>query len=1345
LDLPEKDIGNLTLGREATMTVSQAQTQKAEPENTTVKPAITSDWSAQVRGIQGNVLAIAEGEQHLLEVGDTVQLHQTVLSVADSAVVFQTEFGEVISIGFDQKVSLTPQWLEGLVANEDALFIPNIENLEQLLASGKSLEESLPAPAAGGPTTTVTSAGDNPARVDRIQQTTAGVSSNEFGTQSLTVSVGTDTDGDIVDVITNDVQSDGAAPIAVADVVVTQEDQTLVTANLLLNDSLPDLSSVTDFDAFSIEGATISYNGDGTFTYQPTANFFGTDSFSYTLIDFNGQSSTAVVTVNVTAVNDTPTVAAVVSLTAGEDTIDTSLDLLANASDVDTADTLSVSNLTETSGNDAAGVSFVDNRLVVADGHYNYLAQGEVLELNYIYDVVDGNGGIVSTSASVTIIGANDAPVVSATIDESQGEDATGVTIDLLQNSSDIDISDSLSISDLIEISGEDAGGLALVGKNLVVTDGYYNYLAAGENLTLTYTYSVIDDNGGITPTSVAITINGSNDIPAVSAAVSLVTNEDAAATLDLLANATDEDTTDVLAVAHLVETSGRDAGGISLVDNNLVIADGYYDYLTQGQTLVLNYTYDVSDGNGGVVATSASITINGTNDAPEVKADIDGLQLSVGSASGNVVFNDSDVDNPAGDLSVVTPAYIVGKYGNLLLNEDGSFDYQLANSGGSIITGPTNNLVTYWNADNNTEDVAPAGAVSDSLTLRNGASYSANGRVGQALAFDGVNDYVSVANSADINSAPGDFVQRSISLWFKADDASGRQVIFEEGGNINGLNIYVENGQVFVGGWSTSEGHGWAGTWHSAAVTDGQWHHVTLVLDTSANGANTTAPNSFFAYLDGQDISGVDTSASELYRGHTGDINVGRSGGSIRYDDGNGGYESDGSANYFAGEVDDVRIYDGALSAAEVDELANPPIVIDNSGGTQVDPSDVLQGEGPTDGLVTRWQMDDATDSAVAGAKADTLNFNGAQITVDASLGNVLEFSGAQIAEPGDSADINIGTFSERTVSFWFNADDTSGRQVIYKEGGSVRGLNIYIDDGELYVSGWNTPGGESGWSGSFVSSATIVAGQWHQVSLVLDGGTSVTADALSMYLDGQLVGQTSGSQLWSHSGDINLGGSDTTVYYHDGFSNAKNYFDGKLDDGRIYNKALDANEAAELHNPSSDAVVIDTFEYQITDGQDSSDTTDIKFVVTDRNLVEGDNVDNNLLGGAGDDVIFGRQGSDTATGGAGSDTYVWVDGDQSSAVVPVDVISDFQRGTDGDLLDLRDLLQGENVANVTDYLQFESDGTDTVVSIDSKGNAGASVDQQIVLEGVDLTLLGNNQAIANQLLGDGNLHIDT
>ena len=53
-----------------------------------------------------------------------------------------------------------------------------------------------------------------------------------------------------------------------------------------------------------------------------------------------------------------------------------SVDLLQNASDVDSSDTLSISNITETSGNDASGVSVVGNTITVDTTSYNHLAVG---------------------------------------------------------------------------------------------------------------------------------------------------------------------------------------------------------------------------------------------------------------------------------------------------------------------------------------------------------------------------------------------------------------------------------------------------------------------------------------------------------------------------------------------------------------------------------------------------------------------------------------------------------------------------------------------------------------------------------------------------------------------------------------------------------------------------------------------------------------------------------------------------------------------------------------------------------------------------------------------------------
>ena len=67
------------------------------------------------------------------------------------------------------------------------------------------------------------------------------------------------------------------------------------------------------------------------------------------------------------------------------------------------------------------------------------------------------------------------------------------------------------------------------------------------ESIALTFSYNVIDGNGGITPTTAVVTITGTNDAPVVTAAVTATVDEDDAnpATINLLANACDPDRTD--------------------------------------------------------------------------------------------------------------------------------------------------------------------------------------------------------------------------------------------------------------------------------------------------------------------------------------------------------------------------------------------------------------------------------------------------------------------------------------------------------------------------------------------------------------------------------------------------------------------------------------------------------------------------------------------------------------------------------------------------------------------------------------------------------------------------------
>ena len=180
---------------------------------------------------------------------------------------------------------------------------------------------------------------------------------------------------------------------------------------------------------------------------------------------------------------------------------------------------------------------------------------------------------------------------------------------------------------------------------------------------------------------------------------------------------------------------------------------------------------------------------------------------------------------------------------------------------------------------------------------------------------------------------------------------------------------------------------------------------------------------------------------------------------------------------------------------------------------------------------------------------------------------GNGVYLNGSQDGvEISSSSDINLGTHKERTVSLWFKADGTgTGKQVLYEEGGTARGLNIYIDKDRLYVGGWNDVAQESGWQGTWLSTDKVSANQWHHVDLVLDGERTLSQNALRGYLDGEQFGSGAGSQLWQHRDGIGIGRVSGSTLFHDG-TKAGNSFAGIIDEVMIFNNALPSSEIGAL-----------------------------------------------------------------------------------------------------------------------------------------------------------------------------------
>jgi len=135
-------------------------------------------------------------------------------------------------------------------------------------------------------------------------------------------------------------------------------------------------------------------------------------------------------------------------------------------------------------------------------------------------------------------------------------------------------------------------------------------------------------------------------------------------------------------------------------------------------------------------------------------------------------------------------------------------------------------------------------------------------------------------------------------------------------------------------------------------------------------------------------------------------------------------------------------------------------------------------------------------------------------------------------------------------------------------------------------------------------------------------------------------------------------------------------------------------------------------------------------------------------LNGGAGRDILIGGPGNDTLTGGIGSDTFKWVLGDGGSAGSPaMDRVTDFNTAlpsAGGDILDLRDLLVGENAGNLANYLSFSYDSGTGHTTIAVKSD-GVNVDQYIVVEGVNLVgSFTTDQAVITDLLTKGKLITD-
>ena len=452
---------------------------------------------------------------------------------------------------------------------------------------------------------------------------------------------------------------DNVAPIANDDpaagnaaLYTTLEDTQLTVSaadGVLANDTDADggpnaLTAVLDTD---VSDGTLVLNADGSFTYDPDADFNGTDSFTYTVFDGLADSNIATVTLTITAVNDAPSFTVGPDQVVDEDAGAQSVAAWATAISAGPADEAGQTLTFNITANDNTAL-FSAGPAIAADGTLTYTPTADAsgianLTLELMDDGGTANGGVDTSAAqsfSITITTVDDPPVAvadSATVDE----DDPATTIDVLGNDTDVD-GGPISIASVTQ----PANGTAVItnaGADLTYQPNL-DYCNDGTP-TDDFTYTL---NGGSTAT-VAVTVSCVDDAP-VAVADSATVNEDApATTLDVLGNDTDVDGGPI-SIASVTQPAN---GTVVNNGNNLTYTPDA-DFCNDG-TPTDDFTYTLDPG--GSTAT-VSVTVSCVDDAPVAVADSATVDEDDPATTIDVLGNDTDVDGgPISIDSVTQPA----------------------------------------------------------------------------------------------------------------------------------------------------------------------------------------------------------------------------------------------------------------------------------------------------------------------------------------------------------------------------------------------------------------------------------------------------------------------------------------------------------------------------------------------------------------------------------------------------------------------------------------------------------------------------------------------------------------
>ncbi len=471
----------------------------------------------------------------------------------------------------------------------------------------------------------------------------------------------------------------------------------------------------------------------------------------------------------------------------------------------------------------------------------------------------------------------------------------------------------------------------------------------------------------------------------------------------------------------------------------------------------------------------------------------------------------------------------------------------------------PTNGLIGYWSFDEGTGNYAYdySGNKNTGVLAGSPKPVWLNGVFGKALSFNGSTSYINAGNKASLQA----FSDITISSWVKFNgidyvSSTGKLVTVLIKGNPDSLASSTgfwlsydnrSNGRGFgytcfgntAGGYAGG-GNNFAG--YTYTFSNNVWYYITV----------TVASSQAKLYVNGVQLGATKTFSNLALSNVSGSINI-------------------GGFSYFNGGLDEIRLYNRALSATEIASLYKV-------GAAKVNSQPTLKLTGLDAGLIGYWTMDNQDINWTTNAVADKSGNNNigtlAAFTSAASVagksGQTLKFDGSSNYIINNQT-INI---AKSTVSAWVYLPGypTSGSLALVT--GFAQGNNSDTHDKDLFIDS-NGKAYYYTYTGQLKCTTepalAIPKNSWHLLTGTNDGVNNY------LYIDGVSVGSVAAGNSYTgygsadiliggkvnYSGSIGCGSGNTTRSYLP--SNTK------IDDVRVYNRALTGTEVKQLYNQSA------------------------------------------------------------------------------------------------------------------------------------------------------------------------------